>query len=203
MSNNKIMRSNSHSGDENQGTWISIIVNAVNQWKRQNDWSRETVADQIVESHVNNSSHLVTGINFEMQGSGDEYRRQHSNANKIFRWLDELTKDNNLLPANFIKSILKAMPMPLRLKTVNTLLMGLELSVKPICQVEHIEPLEMLRHILHETSEVNNAYAQLVDGIDPGELEDALETSINAIATLNKAKSVIENMLLERSNGTK
>lgn len=194
------MRANSHQAEESNATWIAIIGGAVNQWKRQHDWSRETVADQIVQSHVNNSSHLVTGINFETQGNGDEYRRQHSNANKIFRWLDELTKDNNLLPTNFIKSILKAMPMALRLKTVNTLLIDLELTAKPIVYGNHAEPLEMLRHILQETSEVTNAYAQLVDGIEPGELELALETSISAIATLTEAKAVIQKMLQERSN---
>lgn len=202
MMNNKSMRANSHQPEEQQGTLISVLVNAVNQWKRQNDWSRETVADQIVQSHVNNSSHLVTGITFEMTGN-DEYRRQHTNANKIFRWLDELTKDNNLLPANFIKSILKALPMPLRLKTVNTLLLDLELTAKPIVYGTKVEPLEMLRQILQETSEVTNAYAQLVDGIDPGELELALETSANAIATLTEAKVVIQNMLMERQNGKK
>lgn len=190
------MRGNSHNE-----TWIAILGNAVNQWKRQNDWSRETVADQIVQSHVKNSSHLVTGINFETQGNGDEYRRQHSNANKIFRWLDEITKDNNLLPTNFIKSILASMPMDLRLKTVNAMLIDLGLTAKPIPQAEYIDPLELLRQILHKTSEVSSAYAQLVDGIDPGELELALETSVSSIATLTEAKSVIQKMLLERSNG--
>lgn len=200
MSANKIMRTNSHAP---QSTWIALIGGAVNQWKRQNDWSRETVADQIVQSHVNNSSHLTTGINFEVQGVGDEYRRQHTNANKIFRWLDELTKDNNLLPVNFIKSILQAMPMSIRLNTVNTLLIDLNLTAKPIEQVGYIAPLEMLRQILQETSDVTNAYAQLVDGIDPGELELALETSTSAIAILTEAQSVIQKMLLERSNGKK
>jgi len=193
------MRADSHQAAEQQGTLISIIAGAVNQWKRQNDWSRETVADQIVQSHVNNSSHLVTGITFEMHG-GDEYRRQHTNANKIFRWLDELTKDTNLLPANFIKSILKALPMPLRLKTVNTALLDLELTAKPIVYGTPTAPLEMLRQILQETSEATNAYAQLVDGIDPGELELALETSASAIATLTEAKATIQKMLMERSN---
>lgn len=197
MSNHKSMRNNSHT---DQGTWISIIASAVNQWKRENDWSRETVADQIVASHVNNSSHLVTGINFELPGHGDEYRRQHTNANKIFRWLDELTKDTNLLPANFIKSILKAMPMKHRVKTVNALLVDLDLVARPIMQVEDSDPLAMLRSMLHDTSEVNSAFANLVDGIEPGELESALETSINAIATLQKAQSAIESKLMERTH---
>ena len=197
MSAIKNMRNKSHHGD----TWISVIATTVNQWKRQNDWSRETVADQIVQSHVNNHSHLSSGISFDMKGSGDEYRRQHTNANKIFRWLDEITKDNNLLPANFIKSILLALPMELRLKAVNALLIDLGFTAKTIDHSEYKDPLEMLRELMHKTSEVNNAYAQLVDGIDPGELELALEANNSAMTTLTEAKAVIQKMLSENTHG--
>ena len=193
MSAIKNMRGKSHD------TWISIIGSAVNQWKRQNDWSRETVADQIVQSHVNNHSHLSSGISFDTKGSGDEYRRQHTNANKIFRWLDEITKDNNLLPTNFIKSILLAMPVDMRLKAVNAMLIDLGLTAKTINQAEYKDPLEMLRELMHKTSEVNNAYAQLVDGIDPGELELALEANNSAMSALTEAKAVIQKMLIEKS----
>lgn len=202
MTTPKSMRVSSQTPSAIEGTWVAIIGNAVNQWKRQNNWSRETVADEIVASHANNNSHLLTGIEFEQQGHGDEYRRLHSNANKIFRWLDDLTKDNNLLPSNFIKSILQAMPMAIRVKTVNTLLLDLEITAKPINDVGHIEPLDMLRHILQETADVTNAYAQLVDGIEPGELELALETTISAIATLKNTQSVIQTMILERAHGS-
>ncbi|HEY9210369.1 MAG TPA: hypothetical protein VIO56_03070 [Methylotenera sp.] len=196
MSNHKIMRDSSHPAD----TWIAIIGNAVNNWKRQNDWSRETVAEQIVQTHVNNNSHLATGIGFDTEGSGDQYRRQHTNANKIFRWLDEITKDNNLLPANFIKTILAALPMGLRLKTVNALLIDLDITANPINKTVVIDPLDMLKHILHETSDVNNAYAQLLDGVGPGELELALENTISAIAALEQARSSLQQRLAEKSN---
>ncbi len=196
MSANKIMRDSSHNAD----TWITIIGNAVNNWKRQNDWSRETVAEQIVQTHVNNNSHLVTGISFDTEGNGDQYRRQHTNANKIFRWLDEITKDNNLLPVNFIKTILAALPMNLRLKTVNALLIDLDITANPISKSVVIDPLDMLKHILHETSDVNNAYAQLLDGVGPGELELALENTISAIAALEEARSSLQQRLVEKSN---
>lgn len=197
MSTNKIMRDSSHQAD----TWITIVGNAVNNWKRQNDWSRETVAEQIVQTHVKNNSHLATGIGFDTEGSGDQYRRQHTNANKIFRWLDEITKDNNLLPANFIKTILAALPMPLRLKTVNALLIDLDITANPINKSISLEPLDMLKHILQETSDVNNAYAQLLDGVGPGELELALENTISAIAALEEARASLQKKLVEKSNG--
>jgi len=191
MAGNQVMRHSSHRAE----TWIGILADAVNQWKRENDWSRETVTDEIVQTHVKNSSHLVTGITFDLKGSGDEFRRQHTNANKLFRWLDDFTKDNNLLPANFIKSILQALPMNLRQRTVNTLLADLDLTARPVVHAEPMRPLDMLRHIMQETSDVTAAYADLVDGIDPGELEQALEATISSIAALTRNKRVLQAMM--------
>lgn len=199
MARQPVTRNGSH---ENQ-TWIAILAAAINQWKRENDWSRETVADQVVQAHVNNSSHLLTGITFDLKGSGDEFRRQHTNANKLFRWLDDFTKDNNLLPANFIGSILQALPMPIRQRTVNVLLADLGLTARPVVTAEPMQPLDMLRHIMQETSDVTAAYADLVDGIDPGELNQALEATISSIAALTRAKGVIQTMMeTETETGT-
>lgn len=199
MARPPVTRNSSH---ENQ-TWIAILAAAINQWKRENDWSRETVADQVVQAHVNNSSHLVTGITFDLKGSGDEFRRQHTNANKLFRWLDDLTKDNNLLPANFIRSILQALPMPIRQRTVNALLADIGLTARPVVTAEPMQPLDMLRHIMQETADVTAAYADLVDGIEPGELQQALEATISSIAALTRAKGVIQTMMeTETETGT-
>jgi hypothetical protein len=197
MARPAVTRNSSH---ENQ-TWIAILAAAINQWKRENDWSRETVADQVVQAHVNNSSHLVTGITFDLKGSGDEFRRQHTNANKLFRWLDDLTKDNNLLPANFIRSILQALPMPIRQRTVNALLADIGLTARPVVTAEPMQPLDMLRHIMQETADVTAAYADLVDGIEPGELQQALEATISSIAALTRAKGVIQTMMETETEG--
>lgn len=190
MTTNKSMRNKSHST-----TVIAKLVNSIQEWKHQAGMtSREAVADAIVQTHQFHGFNDATGIKFDYQ-SGDEYQRMHTNANRIYRWLDELTKDTNLLPANFIPSILLAMPIDIRLKTVNRLLDGLELTAQPLQQVdEHEQPLDLLRHILKETGDVSNAYADLVDGIDPGELEQALEASNSAINALTLARDQIQSM---------
>lgn len=188
--------------DSHSRTWISILAEAVESYRKEHDLSREAMGQLIVDAHEKSGSQKVTGISFDPPNK-DPYTRMKTNADRIWRWLDEISKDSNLLPSNFVKSILLAMPMGLRLRTVNTLLIELELTAKPIPRVQHLLPLDMLRHILHETSEVTNAYAQLVDGIDPGELEQALETTTTALAALNEAKMVVQNMLLERSHGKK
>lgn len=38
------------------------------------------------------------------------------NADRVFRWLDDGTKDTNLVPANFVPSILAALPTDLKVR---------------------------------------------------------------------------------------
>jgi len=194
----EIMRDSSH-----KRTVIAILAEAVVEWKDKNNWSRETVADAIVAHHVKNCSHQVAGVRFDLVGTGDEYRRMHTNANKLFRWLDEITKDNNLLPANFITSIIGAMPLDLRLRVINEIIAPLGLSAGPMVWIEPIRPLDLLKNILIQGGETSNAVAALVDGVDPGELEAAQQAIIDSISTLQHAKGVVETMIMERNHAAR
>ncbi|MCS9500340.1 hypothetical protein N1E27_29850, partial [Pseudomonas aeruginosa] len=92
------MRTESH-------TLISTLLGVVNQWRRREGWSRETVVQHIVEAHERIQGALVTGIVFDPP-TRDTTERMKVNADRVFRWLDDGTKDTNLVPANFVPSIL-------------------------------------------------------------------------------------------------
>lgn len=83
------MRSESH-------TLISTLLGVVNQWRRREGWSRETVVQQIVEAHERIQGALVTGIVFDPP-TRDTTERMKVNADRVFRWLDDGTKDTNLV----------------------------------------------------------------------------------------------------------
>lgn len=192
MSELMSMRDNFHGQ-----TMVAVLAAAVAEWKNSQGLSRETVTDAVSKHFHAHHPKGLQGVEFQMTGSGDEYTRMHSNANKLFRWLDDLTKEGNLLPVNLVPYLLGALPMQLRTKTINTLLsMGsISMSAKPVGYVHPTKPLEMLEVVLTDTAEVSKALAALVDGIDPGELEHAQQTLTLAINSLQSSKAVIDCLL--------
>lgn len=121
--------------DVSHKTWIAIVLDHVNAWRKANGWSRETVVQLIVEAHERTNGPVVTGIKFEPH-TADTFERWKVNADRVFRWLDDSSKDTNLLPTNFIPSILSAMPMDVRLHCMDDLLRGVV--------IEHRDALEVI-----------------------------------------------------------
>lgn len=175
-------------------TLISILRDAIEGWRKQNSWSRETAAQVIVETHEQQGWQQVSGIVFDPH-TRDAYGRMKVNADRIFRWLDDATKDNNLLPTNFVPSILAALPADLRMNTVNRMLMPVGLACRNISTEGTTQPLVMLKEMLTEASEAESAMAALVDGVDPGELENAHKELSEAVASFTRARNTIEGMM--------
>lgn len=114
-------------------TLIGIIREHVIAWRRAENWSRETVAGVIVELHQ--ASNHSTGIVFEPQ-TKDAFEIREVNAQRIFRWLDDESKGGNLLPANFIPSILTAMPVERRLMCASEIMVSIGLGACLPCEGE-------------------------------------------------------------------
>lgn len=178
-------------------TWIATIRDAVEAWRKQKEWSRETAAQMIVAAHEREGLHLVSGIVFDPQ-TRDTYSRMKVNADRIFRWLDDATKDNNLLPTNFIPSILAALPCDLRMHLVNDLLRSNDMACRQTATETEVSPITiLLRSMMVETAQADQAVAALLDGVDPGELETAQREIAEAIAVLVKAQDRVESMMRE------
>jgi hypothetical protein len=114
--------------NESQTTLISVVRAAVTEWRRREGWSRETVVDEIVKKHGEINGPSVTGIDFDPH-TRDTFGRMKVNAERVFRWLDDETKDCTLLPANFLPSILAALPVDLKLQCIGQILRPLSLEV--------------------------------------------------------------------------
>jgi hypothetical protein len=108
-------------------TLIGTIREHVIAWRKAEGWSRETVVQTIIEAHEVVGS--GTGIVFDPQ-TNDLCERREVNAQRVFRWLDDESKESNLLPSNFIPSILAAMPIDRRMACVSELLVPLGLGVR-------------------------------------------------------------------------
>jgi hypothetical protein len=186
MSSQNIMQNVSHK------TTIAIVRDAVEAWRKENGWSRETVCQIIVEAHEANGFDQVTGIVFEPKTT-DAFKRQKVNADRIYRWLDDVAKDNNLLPVNFTVSILSAMPVALRVSTANAMLHSIGVvSRSANGQQKAHSTLELLHDILKETAEAANSVAKLITSDTKDDLQLAHKEVSEAMEALKRAQAVIE-----------
>ncbi|EMH6924414.1 hypothetical protein N0002_24295 [Pseudomonas aeruginosa] len=182
------MRTESH-------TLISTLLGVVNQWRRREGWSRETVVQHIVEAHERIQGALVTGIIFDPP-TRDTTERMKVNADRVFRWLDDGTKDTNLVPANFVPSILAALPTDLKVQALGDILTPLGVSVRLIGgdAGQRPEVLCMLRTLIKENGEAQQAVANLVDGADDQELQEAHRELSESRAATDEALRMIDQM---------
>lgn len=186
------MRNTSHK------TMIATVLEHVNAWRKQNGWSRESVVQAIVEAHERIGGPANTGIRFEPQ-TLDTFERQKVNADRVFRWLDDATKDNNLLPANFLPSILAAMPLETRLHCLDDLLRPLGIAGRPIGEsdLHNLNAVALLRSMLSENSEAQQAVAELVDGASREELLNAQRQLAESAEATQRALAAVEAALTE------
>lgn len=196
MKPTRIMQRASHK----PATAITILRDAVDEWRRGNRWSRETVAHEIVEAHERIDAPLITGMVFDPP-TRDAFERMRVNADRIFRWLDDVSKDRNHLPLNMLPTVLAALPLELRVQTADRLLRQAGLAARTMST--EAQPLvdsavSLLQRNLVETAEANSALAQLIDGIEAGELDNARRQVAEAIEALRTTQEAIEAAMTAR-----
>jgi hypothetical protein len=170
------MRNQSH-------TLIGTLREAVDQWRRREGWSRESVVQAIVDAHQALDAPSTTGITFDPD-TRDTYERMKVNADRVFRWLDDVSKDSTLLPANFLPSILAALPLDLRLRCLNAILrpVGMEAKSADVVAGAECDMSRDLKDLMKEGTEaqlalvgvngdaplevLNNALREVVESLD-------------------------------------
>lgn len=186
---------------ETHHTLIAILAHHVESWRKANEWSRESVIETIVETHYRLGFNKLTGIEFE-PNSRDTFNRMRANATKVYRWLDDSSKDNNLLPANFIPSILAALPPERRAHCLDDLLAPVGMASRfSDPQADAEEQAQAVHHFAALTSDAAStqvAVAALLDGIDPGEPEHAHKRLARLAATIGRARVFVGALIHRR-----
>lgn len=188
-------------------TPITLVREHVEDWRRANAWSRETVVQQIVEAHGRLGFDRLTGIAFDPP-TRDSFERMRVNADRVFRWLDDSTKDRNLLPFNFVWSILAALPAERRLALADALLF-------PVGMVAHEDDAEVhvgidpaapdtertvimhFQNVVSAAAEAEVALSRMLDGIDKGEPE-AAKVKLSRLAAVGQRALGLMSRLLRR-----
>lgn len=174
---------------ESQKTKLAHLMIYVDKW-RERVGSREAVAVAIVEAHVAAGFNTRAKLHFDTQG--DSFTMAKNAADRIFRWLDDKTKDGNFMPSNFEDSILLAMPEDLRLGYLNAWLAIFDMRAKGIhegsahgCAVSH------LKAVSKESAEATAAMADLLDGDTPTELDAADRELAEQEEVVRKARAYV------------
>lgn len=184
-------------------TPIAIIRDHVEAWRRDNRWSRETVADVIVGAHDRLGFDRLTGIHFDPP-TRDAFERMRVNADRVFRWLDDSTKDRNLLPINFLWSILAALPAERRLALADALLFPVGLGAREDAVEVGIDlavPDTERTVVMHfqavvaSAADAELAMSQLLDGVDKGEPEAAKAKLSRTAAAIQRAMGLMSRLL--------
>lgn len=179
-------------------TLIAAVRRAVQKWRKRAGWSRETVTQEIVATFDRLDGPLHTGIRFDPD-TRDVYERTKVNADRVFRWLDDETKDTNHLPPNMLPFVLAALPVDLRIACVDEFLRPAGLTVR-LCEVarEAMDIAKVVQTVIKESGEATCALASLLDGTSPGELETAQRELTESIAVQQDALAQVESALTIR-----
>lgn len=184
-------------------TPISIIRDHLEDWRRANDWSRETLAQEIVEAHERMGLDRLTGVRFEPPAQ-DTFKRMRVNADRVYRWLDDHSKETNLLVVNLLWSVLAAMPVERRVALVEALLEPVGLSVLLGEEEDHAtDPAAIQAVVLHiqavatHSADATVNLSQMLDGVHPGEAE-AAKKSLSKLGAVAQKAARLMNRLLRR-----
>jgi len=185
------MRSVSH-------TLIGILSTEISDYRRVHRKSRETIGQEIVEAHERLGADIITGIRFEPK-TVDAFERSKVNADRIFRWLDDVTKDTNQLPANFLLSVLAALPEDVQRRILDRLLLPLGLAVRARALPEPAAPFTtaMVTRLMREQNESTMSATALLDGYTPQELEHTHQQVSEAIDAGRQFRAIVEAHMSE------
>ncbi|QRM19546.1 hypothetical protein GBK02_09100 [Dechloromonas sp. TW-R-39-2] len=175
-------------------TLISTVRDAVDAWRKRERMSIAAVVESIVEVHCRLGQDALTEITFE--SDSDAHRRMQSNGDRVMRWLDDVTKHSNHLPANFLPSVIAALPMDLRIECVNRILLPTALSVRAIETVDVPSVAHVLQAVAKESGEATSAVAALIDGATKDELVCAQRELTEASAATATALAMVESLML-------
>lgn len=181
---------------ESHKSLIAIVREHTSAWRKAMDWSRETMVDAIVQAHEQLNGPAVTGIRFDPQ-TRDTFARMKVNADRVSRWLDDESKDSNLLPTNFLPSILAAMPHDRRRHCVDDLLRPLGLAVRSL-QLAVLGGVDVgqVTNLMREQTEASAAAAALLDGdATQDELINAHRELSESIVAARSVRATVESQM--------
>lgn len=148
-------------------SWLARISRAVESFRRVTQTSRESFATDVA-GHHHKLGNPTIGRSYQV--GGDIFEMGRVNAQRLGRWMDEVTKDTGLMPVNALPAVLLALPMPERVALMCELLkdVGLQAAIR----ADNVQPATthelatILTTVVREDAEANAATVSLLDGVN-------------------------------------
>jgi hypothetical protein len=172
---------------------ISSLLEVLDGWRKAGNKSRETAAEEIVCAHERIDGPARTGVFFEPRTT-DVFKRMHTNAARFFRWMDDESKDTNLLSVNLLPSVLAALPEDARIHWLNDYLRPLGLCVRDVDQAENATPdmNRLLCGVLKETGEAVQSMAESAANPTGSNIAKTVKELADAERTIHDARMQLE-----------
>lgn len=171
---------------------IAAIKGNLTEWRNSRGWSRETVVEELVAAHARIGAELRTGVRFS--DHHDASTRQKTNADRVYRWLDDDDNDRNLLSVNMLPTLLAGMPADAALAVLNEIIAPAGFVAHPAGRTngEGVDANEIVQAIVRANHRTEADAADLLDGIHPGELPRLHNSLINDITVKKSLASAVE-----------
>lgn len=179
-------------------TMIGALRDALTELRQRNRWSRESMADEVIRAYRDGGWDVVVGLEFQdtRPGTRDLARAMDTNADRIWRWLDDQTKSTTLLPANLIPALIHVLPADLRLRVLTEVFgdagVVFSLPTGPAVQCSHAE---LMAESAKESGEGLAAFALLAEQGDLDALRRAEVEIVEAVAAMQKSLDFVRTRL--------
>lgn len=182
------MRMSSHK------TVIGVVRDYLDQWRKERGLTLQAAATEMVEHYFASGMNRVWPVDFHT--GGDAYAAVKANSERIWRWLDDQTKDTTLLPANLLPVVLGVLPFNLRVMCVNELLKPVGLSVGIRAGVlPALTHAQVLAVAAKESGDAIAALAGLADGWSEQELAVTRAELQEALAAHRAALAFVDSLV--------
>lgn len=173
-------------------TVLGVARDALHAYRMRRGLTNGGLAIDLVDFYRQGGWRGVWPIEF--QESRDAGRDAATNSERIWRWLDDQTKETNLLPVNLLPVLLAYLPMDLRLRCVSEMLLPLGLSVSIAHTTEtQATHAALMAGMAKEAGEGVAAFAELAEALTPEqlmrakvEIEEGIESKRRALDFVTK-----------------
>ncbi|BAK76771.1 hypothetical protein NH8B_1956 [Pseudogulbenkiania sp. NH8B] len=177
-----------------QKTVIGVVRDHVDIWRKRAGLSLQAAAIEIVETYYRHGYDRVWPLDFHR--GADAYASAKANSERIWRWMDDQTKDSTLLPANFFQVVLLTLPMDLRLMCLSELAAPLGVAVS-VLQAEEVQAAHssVMATMAKESGEGIAAFALLAERMTLDQLRRTEAELAEGIAANQQALEFVRRRL--------
>lgn len=175
-----------------------MLRDSVHAWRRREGWSSDRVCMEIVEAHERMGYDRLTGIEFAQAGAGrDVMRAMRTNVVRITRWLDDVSKDDGLVPTNLVPMVLRALPRDLRIAAAAEMMHEVGLTAEPMPVGASTDShAALLVELVREVGEGSAAFAELACQADKAALIRAEAELAEALMAVSRSLDCVRRAMV-------